>query len=47
MVPIILNMDGRRVGEGVMPWIERSVSGPVQAAARFDGRRALAGVETA
>ncbi len=43
--PIILNLDGRRVGEGVMPYLERALSGPVQAAARFDTRRALPGVE--
>lgn len=40
--PVILQLDGREVGRGVMPWIGREASGPIQSAVRFDNTRALA-----
>lgn len=41
-IPIILQLDGREVGRGVLPHIGREAAGPVQGRDTFDGRRALA-----
>lgn len=39
--PVVLMLDGREVGRGVMPHLGREASGPIQSAARFDPRRAM------
>jgi hypothetical protein len=41
VVHTVVELDGRKVGESVTRHIERAISGPVQSAARFDGRRDL------
>jgi hypothetical protein len=43
--PVVLMMDGREIGRGVIPWIGREAAGPIQAPVRFDNMRALAPAE--
>lgn len=38
MQPIVFHLDGRKVAEGVIPYIGRAVDGPQHGATSFDGR---------